>query len=663
MALCSLLVFAVSTAAFSSQEEPKPPPPPPFGIVDGAKFYSPFEFTLANDVLKRANDAIWMCNYEIYEAQIKRARKNAEKMNMKVKNSLDLAGQLKDGKDEKGAKEQDDLAEKQERDAQSWSDLAEFLEKTKLRRIVSRECVKMLFPWIQPRQAAKGKEEQKPGENDDRSKGSSGARLRLGTGFPLPISASYSEIRTATDGLQWCTYGNGTGSPKLLIPTDDKGNPIAPGGPILVADTPTQADGVPAQGGKQAAGPKGGAEQKQGGAVVAPGNAQNKSDDGASSGEPKTAKADEPLKVDDGTLKPGATYIEPGTSQAKPGDEAKGGETRTASQGGDASKQQQPLGPEAAHPPTIEHGGAQGKSGDKEKTDKTKTASNNKEPPSGDSVLKYLDPPPKGSQSFPIAKAEPVPPAGNASSASETPVSQTAPNPSSTPRRTTDTPSPATDTANSTIHVMLIDKATAEAKERGQLATTEAGQQVEIHVGLLLPPSKPDLPGLHRTDTAQNDSQDDGFDKDAAKCVIPCTLEIAKKDLPHFGISSPLNGTYRIVVDDMHSDGAVIELTDRGGIPDLSKGLPDGVSVTGSPVAIGSRRFMRIGSQSPADLKFALEQQLSRQLGRKVVIDKCIDVQPGPPEGMQPRSFGVLSALPEGRVVLDRGIGVTGGRR
>jgi hypothetical protein len=431
------------------------------------------------------------------------------------------------------------------------------------------------------------------------------ARLRFGTGFPLPVGISYSPIRVATDGGKWCTYGIGSGAPRQIVPVDDKGNPIVPSGATYVSN-----DRPPGDRAQQAA-----------------------SNAAATSSEVKVAPGDSVLKyVDTGEGKPAAKPGETKIAQPKqPNGEMK---TITAT---DA-----PANPTNVPPQTTE-------------TPSAPATPQTTETPSAPATPQTTETP--SAPTTTLTTEAPSTPA-------TTPTTETPSAPAGTPTQTTETPPATTNTPDSTIHITLIVKATEEAKERGRQASSETGQRIEV--AMLLPPNKSDLPGLHRTDTAQNNNLDDGYDGDSYKCVMPCTLGVAQKDLPHLAMSSLLKGTssrnFRIEFDPPKSDGRVVEITDHGSIPDLSKGLPAGVIVTGVPIVIGNQVYLRLSSQIPADLKFPLDEKLSRLLGRKVVIDYCFDVQPGPPDGMQPRSFSALNhQLPDATVVLDRGVGVTGG--
>ncbi len=478
------------------------------------------------------------------------------------------------------------------------------------------------------------KSNEKPIRTRRVSQGPTGGSLRVPGGLTVPGSLANVSIRTAVDSGHWCSYGTGTGSPKLMVPADDDGNPIQPGGSMLVSNDPPPndqkkpvANNPPEQ---HSDGPSNPGQSLDPQVVHPPEVDQHD----------KASKIREPLQPKDVALLNTFLIWEKFLKQiieTKPKDQDE------LNRRVELFKEVRSVLSKLRHPPENKQ----------------------EELKKGDSVLKLYDPPSDG-PGFPVAKGEPPPsnvPAPNDAPAAI--VSQSPP-PGASTTKTTEASSTTKITPESSIHVTIFIKATDEAMQRGQQATPAAAQEIA-----LLPPTKPDLPGPHRTDTAENDGQDIGFDKDPSKCVTgpdgQCKFEISQSDLQILGIplaSLNSHSNYRMDLDLPRNDGGIIETTGNRDKPNLSDGLPAGVIVTGLEVTIGDRNFLRLSSKAPGDSKFSLVQELSWLFGRPVTVDFCRDKQPGPPNGMQPRSFSALNqSLPEALLKLDRRTGVSGGAR
>lgn len=712
------MIVVSAQSPFAKEENPRPPPPPwqvlqgeveLFGMKVG--FFSDMQqFLEAERLAGHADDAFRHCDETSYDSLVQTAKYN-------LKTLLDQAKKKRNQAEtapKATAIALRNQADQLETDADSWAEVIRILEKNKAEKWeeAKKNCPpkpKQEYQAFDPDEF-KNEESTSDEKGKDGSQPSSGSRLRLGTGFPLPIAASYGKIHVATDSGKWCTYGAGSGSPKSILPADQDGNPIVADGTTLIADGPTDGNAKP--GGKPAIAPPGNgdkADTAQGAKLVEPATAQAKPDDKSSKDSPKETLPNEERVASGGD--PGYKVVEPGSSQAKPAEEE--AQPKDKSGKNSSSKQRKTDGkPTEITPPDNLQGGPEKKGGDSvlkfytpgpgpgypvakadrspptatdceamrqaellghfwqarlillacavaaDSDEKKEEASPEKK--KEDSVLKFSEPGP--GPGYPVSKADPPPSPPPAASGGATLVSRT---PTAPAQPASETPSSASATPDSTIHVTFVVKATEEAEARGQQASSTVAQTIQI--AMVLPPKKPDLPGLHRADGTPH-GQDDGFDGEPTKCVVGsngrCTIDLAESDRQIYGIPSfkgTSNRDYRVDLDLPKTDGAVVELPGKTAIPDLSKGLPQNVKLTSLAISVGDRTFLRLSAQSPAASAFALVDHLRRLLGSKVVVDICRDIQPGPFDHARPASFADHGReLPASRLSLRQRADTTG---
>lgn len=646
----ALMIVVPAQSLFAGKENPRPPPPP-WQVFQGevelfdskVGFFSELQqFLEAQRLVGHAVEAFRSCDEAIYDSQVRTAKYNLQTLRDEAKKKRDEAAAAPGFAVALRAQ-----ADQLESDADSWDEVIWILEKNKAEKWeeAKKNCPpkpKIAYKDFDPDELT-----DEDSAKDEKEKGGSqppsGNRLRLGTGFPLPIAASYGRIHVATDSGKWCTYGPGSSSPKSILPADQDGDPIAADGTTLIADDLNDSKEKPA--GKPAIAPPGNgdksgdkADTAQGAKLVEPTTAQAKPDDKSSKDSPKETPPNEERVASGGD--PGYKVVEPGNSQAKPAEEETQPKTKLGKKSSSKQRKKADGKPTEITPPDNLQGSPEKKR--------------------EDSVLKFYEPGP--GPGYPVAKADPPPSQPPAASGDGTLVSQT---PTAPAQPTSDPPSAGSTTPDSTIHVTFVVKATEEAEARGQQASSTVAQTIQI--AMVLPPKKPDLPGLHRADGTQH-GQDDGFDGEPTKCVVGsngrCTIDLAESDRHVYGIPSfkgTPNRDYRVDLDLPKTDGALVELQGKTAIPDLSKGLPQNVNLTSLVISVGDRTFLRSSAQSPAASAFALVDHLRRLLGSKVVVDICRDIQPGPFDHARLTSFGEQGKeLPAGRLSLRRHSHTTG---
>ena len=111
--------------------------------------------------------------------------------------------------------------------------------------------------------------------------------------------------------------------------------------------------------------------------------------------------------------------------------------------------------------------------------------------------------------------------------------------------------------------------------------------------------------------------------------------------------------TYRVDYDLPQTSGGVAETTGRPTEPDVTTGTPGGAKVIREAFKIGERTFVRLAYEQPHGLDHDFAEQFKPIFGDKYEEDDCRDKQPGPPLGMEPRSYGSLNReLPETTIKL-----------
>ena len=182
------------------------------------------------------------------------------------------------------------------------------------------------------------------------------------------------------------------------------------------------------------------------------------------------------------------------------------------------------------------------------------------------------------------------------------------------------------------------------------------GNPIENQVVKLFPPEEPQLPG----EGGSKEAQDTGFDKDPVECTTGadgnCQMHVPTEDRALYGMPSTgakPGKTYRIDYDLPQTSGGVAETTGRPAEPDVTTGTPGGAKVTREVFKIGERTFVRLVYEQPHGLDHNFEEQFKPIFGESYEEDDCRDKQPGPPLGMEPRSYSSLNReLPETTIKL-----------
>jgi len=305
IAFWSVLALATSSPLSAADEGPQPPPPVPVATIDGVDFYhSHAEADAAEKASGAADRAVKRCDIdgpEGYDAVIQRARQRAEELREDAKKYLEDSAKAESNK---GAKTKLIRANEAESDAQSWSDFADSLERSKFGKFeeyIKKCIIRSMFQWVQPkpkkdlkqkedevqkefreyleqqqkeeeeeerRQAEEQEKEKKSQDTEEKSQSEPDQkpiRTRRVSSVPprstldrLLANCSYGgqtgciglppEIailgKIATDSPAYCSFGTARPSPMLFTPADEFGNPFPP--PVAIGDDPPSGGQPPA---------------------------------------------------------------------------------------------------------------------------------------------------------------------------------------------------------------------------------------------------------------------------------------------------------------------------------------------------------------------------------------------------------------------------------